>query len=332
MLWPGKSAYENFKKTVDTFKHEVENENISGKIISRRELHKPRNATSELRSEVKTRFIKNTMKASSFLERCVMFDIDEDTKKLCANTKIPKSAEKNVLLPYPVMFFNVNFTNQDFRLKDEEITGILVTKGQLISTNAIEQVGESLNAFILTRATNSRQEQIFLDVITFAHKISEEHKDSTIENQTLPCSKFVSNFVLNVLNLINDPDVKRVPVVRNKKNANRRSRQGKIALPPTEKILITGQLKIYVNKAKTSSDWHYNFKFPVRSHLRRYRDSHGEVVKTAVVKSYVKGQGPLINKTYEVNAKNKRKKEYDKHNLDYDSIKPAKKPLKEMKK
>ena len=140
-------------------------------------------------------------------------------------------------------------------------------------------------------------------------------------------------FVLNFLNFLNDPDVIEVERPRSEKNVERRIREGKMPLPNSVIVRITGRLLHYVNSKSSKAGWHYSFRFPVRKHKRRYRDEQGNVEKTIIVNRFFKGQGVLIDRKYKVIAdeEQSRVKEWNEENFDMNDVKPLKKPLRKLR-
>ena len=119
-------------------------------------------------------------------------------------------------------------------------------------------------------------------------------------------SKKLQTFICNFLDFLNNPEVELVTVERTKEQNEKRILRGKQPIPPQIFVRVTGKLKIYVDELQSGGHFNYSHRFWVRGHFRtlrneeRYKDKVG--TKIWIV-PYVKGQGILINKPYEVSGK-----------------------------
>jgi hypothetical protein len=115
--------------------------------------------------------------------------------------------------------------------------------------------------------------------------------------------KQIKSFALNFLDFINDPEVEFVYSRANRKRNERRVKRGLPAYPKIASIRIKNKLKRYITKMKKNSKMFYSHRFWVRGHWRTLRNEkrYGENTgKTVWIKPYVKGDGLLINKKYEL--------------------------------
>jgi hypothetical protein len=242
-------------------------------------------------------------RAKTLIRDAVIFEVDETIKISSALHKAPKL--RYDFLPHQTMFLDVAFDVNEFdELKKKKIiniTGILLTKSPLVNDKIHnEVVGEAINAISICR----RNEMVWLDSMTFNHKITnEKYKSYKSESRKIPENRFIENFIYNILNFINDPETKLIKIDRSQKNMVRRAKRGKTVIPSSIQIKLTGSTKVYVDqfhkKIKSGeAKWHYNYRFPVRSHVRHYRDKTGAVIKEVEIKEYTKGNGPLVDKRY----------------------------------
>jgi len=117
--------------------------------------------------------------------------------------------------------------------------------------------------------------------------------------------KQLKSFALNFLDFINDPDVEFVYSRNNRKLNERRIKQKLPAYPKITTIRVKNKLKRYITKIKKNNPMFYSHRFWVRGHWRTLRneDHYGENTgKTLWIKPYIKGDGLLINKQYELRS------------------------------
>jgi hypothetical protein len=115
--------------------------------------------------------------------------------------------------------------------------------------------------------------------------------------------KYIINFIFGFLNFLNNPEVSftehKQILEKNEKRVNR----GKCPLPIKMSIVIDGKLKHYLNNYERESTRNpFSFRFWVRGHFRhlfsdKWKNKKGQ---TIWVLPYLKGQGILINKNYEL--------------------------------
>jgi hypothetical protein len=128
---------------------------------------------------------------------------------------------------------------------------------------------------------------------------------------------------------VNNKEVVFVEHKRTDKGNNRRKEEGKIPLPSSQIIRVTGLLKKYIDEAsKQGGGWHYHFMFPVSAHKRHYKN--GKVIK---IEQYKKGTGIYIDKKRKVVADEEHPdvQRYNEENLDYADIEPLDEPLRDKR-
>lgn len=95
-------------------------------------------------------------------------------------------------------------------------------------------------------------------------------ENTELKNHTNTIKK-LKTFICNFIDFLNNPEVRIIRFERKQKNIERRLRQNKEILPSANKIIISGQLKVYIDKMHDSSDWEgYNYRFWVRGHFKRF--------------------------------------------------------------
>jgi hypothetical protein len=107
----------------------------------------------------------------------------------------------------------------------------------------------------------------------------------------------------NFCHYLNTKDALITTVERTKEQNDKRIKRGKSPIPTLHYVKVSEEMRIYLDKLKSSVDFSYSHKFWVRGHFRtlrneeRYGDNAG--VKLWI-KPYVKGKGMLIDKKYVV--------------------------------
>ena len=253
------------------------------------------------------------------LNNCKVFEINEEIKKLLLLTKPPKLNEE-VMLPFDFIFldcplFKKDFLNIDKPIKEDEVVGILVSKAQMQLSSSEKVVGTSLRLSICTlknKIVDSKEGTLaFFETFNTDINIPEENKFDGLDitkpkynsSEQKNLKTIVRNYVINFLNLVHSRNVNLIEMIRGEKNRARRIKQNKFPLPSSTRVVLTGDLLIYMNKLLSSGHINYSHKFWVRGHWRilrseeRYKDRAGTRVW---IYPYIKGEGILVNKRYEV--------------------------------
>jgi len=128
-----------------------------------------------------------------------------------------------------------------------------------------------------------------------------DYCDKTLKNDRL--NNFVSKYVCNIIDFLNERDVIYVDHTTSDKTNKNRVKRGKLPKPDYKAIRVTNELKIQLDKILSNDEINYTHKFFVRGHFRvlrnsdKYKENTGKRIWIA---PYIKGNGVLINKTYEV--------------------------------
>ncbi len=107
----------------------------------------------------------------------------------------------------------------------------------------------------------------------------------------------------NLIDFLNNPEIEIVEVIKTDSQNKKRICRGKLPIPPTNHVRITGELKIYLDELKSGGHFNYTHKFWVRGHFRTLRNEQRYKDKVGMrmwILPYIKGKGILINKEYEV--------------------------------
>jgi hypothetical protein len=263
------------------------------------------------------------------ISKSKIFELDDDIKNLLLLTDAPDEVDDDeLMLPFPDMFIECSITEADIKkfcpkAKSYAIFGILIRKGKLLTRTPLNPitdgigVGEGLRitvchekkhrgeAYRNLTTYNTQTNESDMD---FSYSYSELDEREPVDTMLDKSSKsFVTDFVRCLLHFLTNPEVKLLEVHRGKKNKQRRLRQGKRPLPTSFKIRVDGYLKEYINELQSGGSFSYSHRFWVRGHFRtlkadRYKDNIGTRVW---VRPYIKGEGVLINKKYEVESKHR---------------------------
>ena len=264
-----------------------------------------------------------------------IFEIDTLIKRYLILNKPPQTKEfyKRVTLPFKVMFLDVEMAKDDCDIGVERIMGMMVTETPIVMQKEdakgikFDKIGMGYRVHYLCEDQGKYFIDEFKIIIDKDTKIPIFYDDKATQ-------KFLQEFVMNLLVFINDREIEIVERVRSQKNVDRREREGKMPLPSSSFIRLTGTLKKYMDSVDGSLGGHkYSYKFWVRGHFRylkadRYKQKKGQWIK---IEPFIKGEGILVKRVYRVTStkEDERINELKKDNLFYDDIEPLKKPLRE---
>lgn len=166
------------------------------------------------------------------------------------------------------------------------------------------KAGRALRITMLSLQDNG---EYWFDTFNKNYVVSEPFKGLSLgvkENPTTDkrMREFVHKFVINFLNFLHTPEVDYVEHVRSQKNIERRMKSGKVPIPSTNKIKVTGVIKKYIDGLSSRNLHGYNYRFWVRGHYRQYTDDRYKKMKGKVqwIPPFIKGQGVMIDKMYTV--------------------------------
>lgn len=253
-------------------------------------------------------------KSKKLLENAEIFEVDEKTVWILNMTDNQIFSRK---CPYDKIIIDCNLNLEGLWFK-----GFLITRGNSESSKGTllwTYWGEKDST-----CTNPLVCKLFdpeLDVLEEAFTSFENEANKKARKVIKKLKVFVCNF----LDFLNNPEVRIVRLERGQKNIERRKREGKEPLPSSNKIIVSGVLKQYMDKTSINTKG-FNHRFWVRGHFRRFwnkkRYSYlydlleqnklpdkyeidlnivpGE--KTIMIwhKPFIKGEGVLVTKNYEL--------------------------------
>lgn len=129
-------------------------------------------------------------------------------------------------------------------------------------------------------------------------------------------SKFIKEFIINFILFLKDREVIYVTRERSEKSGLRRIKNGKLPLPSSKIIKLTGEIKRYVDSITGTIGSKLSHRFWVCGHWRTYRSERYKNVmgKVKWIYPFKKGEGMLIKGSYKIQPKD------DENILNYDDI------------
>lgn len=285
----------------------------------------------------KRKTTSNIRDVEIFLNSSQVFELDEKHKYLLMLTNNPRMEDeelwKQVRLPFPELFIDVNFSNADFDFPSEDgkISGILIKEIKRIgvqmdagSKTITKGNIYGLCAYVVGLTVDGLP---FLDKIDFP--IYGDNVDySNIVYEDKKGAEFIKRFIVNFVLFLKDREVVYVESHRDVKNQERRVKSGKMALPSSRIVKLTGELKRYVDSLQ-ENDFRgkLGYQFWVRGHWRTYRSAKYTNVRDKVqwIEPFKKGKGIEVKRVYRVLPND------EKDTLNYDDIEAGTRKLKNIK-
>lgn len=235
-----------------------------------------------------------------------IFEMEEDVKKLLILSKPPK-INSDLKMPFNEFFIDVSFEKEELINMgfDKHIFGILVRRGNYFYEKDRSVAGDDLRITVcmsdseMTLFNTSSMPLDYKDnkIKSVAEK---EYKMLNKDLQEKKAQKFVENFVLCFINLINFRDVDIQEVERSEKGNMHRIRKGKSPLPTTTRILVKGVIRRYIDNIRNHPQWSYNYSFWVVGHFRRLESERYKIKKRIWIMPYLKGHGKEVRKFYRI--------------------------------
>lgn len=247
-------------------------------------------------------FIENITRG---LAHAHVFEISDTVKKLLMLTD-PPNKNDDIPLPFQFFFLDVQFTKEeleaiDVHIKADTVTGVLVSKGQMVNAQNEQIVGTALRTTMFSELPT---EEGWFDTFNTNINLDDEFMSYNIQKNPVTdevAKRFVHKFVINFLNFIHNPEVRLVEHRRTEKSLERRKREGKVLIPSSSTIHVTGKLKQYIDEVDSGSHLgHFGFRFWIRGHFRRLMSDFYKEKKVIFVPPFLKGKGILVEKFYSV--------------------------------
>lgn len=278
--------------------------------------------------EVKEHYIKMAEADINDVLKLHTFEMNKITKKMLMMTSSPKN-NMEIKLPFDDMFISVTFSSSDLKKngvkKDADVDLIGIRIKKFTAEGIVSLLGEKFrdvdDMFLIETLVRTKTGVVGIDGFGFdkeSQRIDEDldemmypnEKEMVERGSLVPKNeqyhKFLMGFIINFLNLLNDPDIIVKEKIAGKKKQIKRKEKGKIPIPKRGIIRLDGRLKVYADKIqKEKRTWKYSHRFWVRGHWRRLRaERYGKNQgKRIWIPPYVKGNGILIEKEYVVEKK-----------------------------
>ena len=261
-----------------------------------------------------------------------IFEIDTIIKRYLVLNKPPQTKEfyKSVTLPFKTIFLDIEIDESDYEIGVDKIYGIMITETPVIVNKEdpkeikFEKIGMGYRVHYLCHDGD----KIFIDEF----KIIIDNTNVPIFYDDKVTLRFLKEFIMNLLVFINDKEIQIVERKRSGKSVQRRVREGKMILPDSKFIRLTGTLKKYIDSVSIGlGSRKFGYKFWVRGHMRylasdRYTNKRGQWIK---IEPFIKGEGVLVERIYRITSdkEDDRIIQLKKDNIFYDDIEPLKIPL-----
>jgi len=246
---------------------------------------------------------------------CKVFEIGDDIKRLLLLTKTPSLDDgEQINLPFDYIFLDIAFTRAeleqagiDIPKKDtfKSIQGIMFSKGHLYAEKDIDNpnklpVGNNLRVSAMMTYDDNSIEFNTMNRILWV----KDEKMVAIGNERISSKikKSLGDFVINFVHFLNNPEIEYLARVRDELSNAKRVKRGKMSLPSSDLIRVTGELKRYVDNIASEVHDSFSHRFWVRGHFRTLKNPRFKknVGKRKWILPYIKGKGILIEKTYSV--------------------------------
>jgi len=245
--------------------------------------------------------------------RARIFNINDSKKKLLTLTDTPAKNDE-IHYPFEVVFLNVEFTKEELaylgvEIDCERIIGIMAREGKLIHEG--KEVGKDLNMTMLSKQGNDYWFDTFNKNPNLDEDFQKKYEGvntNVMENPTTDkkARDFVHKFFLNFINFLNNPEIEYTEHKRSEGNIRRKLKQGKVIIPATCSIKVSGKLKVYLDEIEHGNCFQYSHRFWVRGHFRDLVADRYIHKKRIWIFPFIKGHEdkPLIEKVYNVEFEN----------------------------
>jgi hypothetical protein len=209
------------------------------------------------------------------------------------------------LVEYPDCFEGMN----KYYLRNNPHPNRKLTPEALLPIDATGKIiSHYIKAFTIVEIDNL-QIMASVDLCRFPIPAPKNQLWFTTDSQTLPenissfgekCKTNLCLFALNLCDFIHDPEVTFVD--RKFTKWERRQFPKNNTIPQVKHVVIRGKLKRYMYALRKGEAFRYSYKFWVRGHFRHFRSDRFKLKQglTTWVFPYVKGQGILVEKQYQL--------------------------------
>lgn len=235
------------------------------------------------------KMIKEGLWAVELLEKARIFKIPSELASLFLRTDCK-------YMP-PLPFENV-FLETSFKI---DASVIVISNPKKMRMMVVDIPNVVVNGIFLIQGDETNITVLCL----LKDEIGEKHPiifDMPLTNKNDLENATIANFINNFLCFINSPEIEYVDNKDTGRQTKIRRRKGKPSRLLITSIILTNPLKRYITKLRSGEFFTYSHKFWVRGHWRTYDNPYFKNVfgKKQWIKPYIKGDGLLIPKNYEL--------------------------------
>lgn len=240
----------------------------------------------------------------------------DQLKILLANAHL-FSIEKNItqalqktdnIMKSTMPFDDIIIVPENLEFENQKVVSIAIIN---LSVNSVLLKKNFHKAYCLTIKNNEgiitapmflfdKESQESSNSISFINDVSKGNFGNYVSNRQM---RLTQKFCISFLEFLNNPEVEIIEHKPLEDHNQKRIMQNKTPLPTRANIRITGKLKVYLeNFRRQAQQYGYSHRFWVRGHFMHWRSDRYTNMqgKKTWVLPYIKGEGILINKTYQV--------------------------------
>ena len=272
-----------------------------------------------------------------YLQTAQVFELDDKHKYLLMLTNNPKSTDvelfTQVRLPFPEIFIDVDFDVDDLNGAEGSIHGILIRELKelaVVSNPSSKDISRKtmygLTAYVSGVSVDGHPfvDRFYFPIIAYSGDNNEVKIDLDTDYDNKKEAKFIKKFIVNFLLFLKDREVVYIHSERDENNRAKRIKAGKMPLPSSNVVKLTGQLKRYVDSLSDNDfKGKLSYSFWVSGFWRTYRSEKYKNVqgKVQFIEPFKKGQGVLVKHVYRVIPND------EDDTLNYEDIEASKKPM-----
>jgi hypothetical protein len=260
----------------------------------------------------------DTQIAKRMLREAHLFQVDHKTVVLLEQTDNEVRPDREIYLPFPMVFVDGQFW---FEKEDTHIPGFLLYEGidprdghKYVSVHAILKhkaySGEDMvTDFRCSLSEDALSREWQKEALEDNATLAPEQDLGEVRTSTESLIKHMQRLALNFLDLLDDREVKWMQVGQGQSARRRYMREHRIEPPVNmQRIVLTGELKRWADVLRLdggSPGGRYSYRFWVRGHVRvlrdpRFKRNEDGSYRMIRVLPYIKGQGILVRKGYEI--------------------------------
>lgn len=264
--------------------------------------------------------VRSKSEINTFIKTAQIYEVEDKYKYILMRTENPRQYDEQlweeVRLPYPQIFIDVNLNDDDIDkiIPDGivfSINGLLVREEKFVEVdknNNEKPYKHSYGLVVYATQRKATKEGILSDIVKYKFPITSRGLDDASKEKD---GKVIRKFLISFLLFLKEKDVIVHEFKRSDKSRERRISQGKLPLPNSRIIKLTGELHKYLydttNNYSKDFKGKFQFRFDVSAHTRTFRSSRYKKAqgKTIKIDTFEKGHGLKLKKVYKVMPKDK---------------------------